>query len=211
MRSVDAAAGAEMRRQLGIAPSATVIGYVGDIVERKGLVYLIRALSGILRAHPHVMLLAIGGAVEDGSYDRHVRREADRLGVAPRIVWAGARDDIPQLMQAIDIFALPSLQECMPLGILEAMAVGKPVIATSVGGISEAVIDGQTGLVVPPHSAEVLESALRRLVEQESLRFAMGHAGRRRIDAEFDPGKQTRKVLHVLENAASLRRRRRAS
>jgi glycosyltransferase involved in cell wall biosynthesis len=114
--------------------------------------------------------------------------------------------DVPALLASADVFVLSSLSEGMPISILEAMAAGLPVVATAVGGVPELVVDGETGLLVPPGNAEALEAAVRKVVEDGALRRRMGVAGRRRALDRFDlPAFRTAHVelYHRLLTAAS--------
>jgi glycosyltransferase involved in cell wall biosynthesis len=97
----------------------------------------------------------------------------------------GARDDIPALLAAIDVFVLASHEEGLPNSILEAMAAGRPVVATNVGGVAEAVVDGMTGYLVPHADARALGAAVRRLLADPAAAAAMGRAGREHVAALF--------------------------
>lgn len=108
-----------------------------------------------------------------------------RSGLAGRIRFLGFRDDVQSIMQAFDVFVLPSITEGLPNVILEAMASAKPVIATRVGGVPEAVIPGQTGLLVPSADAGALADAVRELIMNPSAVERMGRAGRKRAETCF--------------------------
>jgi glycosyltransferase involved in cell wall biosynthesis len=108
-----------------------------------------------------------------------------QLGIRDRVDFTGARSDVPDLLARTDVFVLASKQETLPISILEAMRAGLPVIASDVGGISEEVIDGETGLLVRPGSVEELSAALMHLLSSKTLRTAMGRAGRRRFEKMF--------------------------
>jgi glycosyltransferase involved in cell wall biosynthesis len=111
----------------------------------------------------------------------------------------GDRDDVPDLLGRSDVFVLSTLSEGMPISILEAMAAGLPVVASEVGGIPEIVVDGETGLLVPPGDADALAGALRRLLDDPELRRRLGAAGRARVEEHFDVARSRRAHLALYE------------
>lgn len=152
--------GAALRAGLGIGPDEVVVTCVARLVERKGHDDLIRAGAGL-------RLLFVG----DGPYRRTLEGRGALL--------AGSRSDIPEVLAASDIVALPSrFGEGCPNALLEAMAAGKPVVAARSGGIPEVVVDGETGLLVPPGDSDALGAALRRLAGDPALRRRLGEAGK---------------------------------
>jgi glycosyltransferase involved in cell wall biosynthesis len=154
----------------------------------------------MLAALPHVdatVVLAGRDLEHAGVYEQELRREAARLGVADRVVFAGYRADVPALLAGCDVFCLPSLAEGLPLVVLEAMAIGKPVVATAVGGTPELVLDGETGLLVPPGDVEALADALAQLLADPERGQRMGAAGRERARREFDVAVSTARVLEL--------------
>src|SRR5687768_4892209 len=104
-----------------------------------------------------------------------------------------------RVVAAADVFALPSWTEGFPLVVLEAMALGRPVVATAVGGTPELVADGETGLLVPPRDVAALTASLKRVLDDEGLRRRLGEAGRRRVAERFSPEAMTRDVLAVYD------------
>jgi glycosyltransferase involved in cell wall biosynthesis len=123
--------------------------------------------------------------VGDGASLPAAKKLAEDLGIRDRVEFKGARGDVPEILAQTDVFVLASKTETLPISILEAMRAGLPVIASDVGGISEEVVDGETGLLVPVGSVEELSAALRRLLADKQLRIAMGNAGRRRFERVF--------------------------
>ncbi len=121
----------------------------------------------------------------DGELEGELRAEARELGLEEHVLFAGFRRDVPRLLAASDALILPSESECLPLVILEAMSARRPVIATDVGGISEAVDDGRTGLLVRPRDAEGLADALVAVLGDPERARSMGLAGRAKVAAEF--------------------------
>lgn len=178
-----------LRAEFAVTEEEILVGQVGDIVTHKGLLYLVRALPLVLARVPGLRLVIIGSEKKyvrkSAAYLLQVRAEAERLGVAGIIRWAGHRRDIPDLLAALDIVVSASLRESLPLSILEAMAAGKPIVATRVGGLPEAVADGQTGLLVAPAQPRPLAEAITELALDPELRQKFGAAGRQRVAAHF--------------------------
>jgi glycosyltransferase involved in cell wall biosynthesis len=197
----DAQTRERLRAELGIERNALIVGVVGDVIPRKGFLNLVRALPTIGAAAPSVHVLSIGYQQEE--YTARVIAEAKRLGVAERLTLAGARTDVPQLLAAMDVFVLPSLEDTLPCAILEAMATGLPVVSTMVGGIPECVLDGQTGCLVPPGDSARLADALIRLLGDAQLRQSWGQAGRERVRQCFSRDSQIARWEELLRRVAA--------
>jgi glycosyltransferase involved in cell wall biosynthesis len=196
-----AAARATLRAELAIDPTAPLIGVIGAVIPQKGLQYLVEALAQVRASVPQTRLLIVG----DRS-DRHAAeldRAAERLGVAPAVVWAGHREDIPEILATLDVFVLASLEENLPQSVLEAMAAGVAVVATAVGGVPECVHAGATGLLVPPGDATALAEAIARLLRDADLRGRFGAAGQRRIREQFSAETQVPRIEAALARAIS--------
>jgi glycosyltransferase involved in cell wall biosynthesis len=170
---------AAVRAELGIAPDDLVVGFVGRRVLEKGWPDLAEAVRLALPRIPRLRALTIGGNV-DGDRDRTGTIEL------PRAIVLGQRTDVPRLLHAVDVFALPSYREGMPRSILEAMAAEKPVVATNIRGCREEVVDGVTGHLVPVGSPRELAAALERVLTSADRRARMGAAGLERARALFD-------------------------
>jgi glycosyltransferase involved in cell wall biosynthesis len=153
---------------------------VGRLQEPKDALTLVRALAA-LRGRPFEAVL-----VGDGPDRPAVEEEVRRLGLESAVQLLGERDDVPELLGTADVFVLSSYSEGLPLSILEAMAAGLPVVASNVGGVSELVADGDTGLLVPPGDAQSLAAAIERLLEDPALCRRFGEAGRIRVAEYFD-------------------------
>ena len=156
-----------------------VVGTIARLASEKGLDVLLRALSEL----PGVSCVLVGDGPERG----RLEAEATQLGVADRVTFAGWSAEPGAYLPSFDVFVLSSTHEGFPLSVLEAMGSGLPVVATDVGSVREAVMDGETGLVVPPGDAEALAGALRRLILDAELRDRMGRAGRARVLESFTP------------------------
>jgi glycosyltransferase involved in cell wall biosynthesis len=158
-----------------------VIGTVGNLYPVKGQTYLLKAIAAVAQSFPDVTCLIAGRGQLLGA----LQAETARLGIGDRVHFLGFRQDIPELLREMDIFVLPSLSEGLPLSALEAMAAGKPVIATDVGGTSEAVLDGRTGFLVPPEDPQALSDKITHLLRHRELAGCFGEAGRERVAQYF--------------------------
>lgn len=180
-----------------LADGATVVE-VARLAEVKGQRTLLRALAEV-----DATAVFVGVDLErGGEYERELRAEAERLGVAGRVVFAGYREDVPALLAGCDLFCLPSLAEGMPVVVLEAMAHGKAVVATPVGGTPELVVDGETGMLVAPGDAGALARALAELLAEPERAARMGEAGRTRVLRDFSARATVERVLGLYEHAA---------
>jgi glycosyltransferase involved in cell wall biosynthesis len=172
-----ARARAEAREALRIPADGQLVVAVGNLYPVKDHASLLRALASLPAAR-----VAIAGR---GAEEEPLRRLASELGIAERVHLLGLRDDVETVFAAGDVFAQPSLSEGLPLAVLEAMASGLPVVASRVGGIPEAVIEGETGFLTPPADPAALAAALARVLEAEDRGASLGAAGRARVAAEF--------------------------
>lgn len=171
----------DCRQSFGLAASDRVIGYVGRFVPIKDLENLVRAFAIVARRVPEAKLLLVG----DGERREPLRALADSLGVGQATVFTGWREDLDVVYGAIDIAATTSLSEGMPVALVEAMAAGRPVVATSVGGVPDLVCDEVTGFLVPTGDPARTAGALERLVRDAALCRRMGETGRHRVAGEF--------------------------
>ena len=168
-----------------LAPGAApLIVTVARLVWFKGLDPLIAAAPDLVARHPLARIVIVGA----GPLREALGAQSLRLGLGEHVVFAGERGDVPALLAAADIFVLPSVSEGMPISILEAMAAGRPVVATRVGGVPDLVADGTTGLLVPPRDPVALAAALIRLADSPALGERMGRAGAARLAAAFSAG-----------------------
>jgi len=174
-----------------------VIGTVGSLYPVKGHTYLLKALAIVLKTHPDVVCKIAG----QGHLMSQLQAEAADLGIANRATFLGLRDDIPQYLQSIDVFVLPSLSEGLPLSVLEAMAAGKPVIATNVGGVSEVVQDQRTGFVVPPKDPETMANRILQVMADRAMAERLGRAGREKVERDFSLDTMTQQYEALYEEA----------
>lgn len=172
------------RRELGLRDDSPVIGAVARLDEpKKGLAVLLHALAQLAGegGTPPWQLLLVG----DGPARGDLQRLAARLGLSDRVVFAGQRRDVASVLPLMDLFVCPSLYEGFGIAIVEAMASGRPVVASATGGITEIVAQGETGLLVPPGDVAALADAIRRLLSHPDQARAMGKNGRQRAHEKF--------------------------
>ena len=162
-----------------LAPHGPVIGTVGRLTSIKGHQHLIDAVPEILRRCPAAHIVLVG----DGELRQALAERTRRLGVDSRVIFTGYREDIPALIAGMDVFVLPSLNEGMGRVLVMAMALGKPIVAASVGGVPELLAKGEAGILVPPADPRALADAICTLLADPVRAKTLGAAGRRRAPA----------------------------
>ncbi len=187
----------QIRRELQVTDEQSVIGTIGNLYPVKGHTYLVRAAAAVTQVFPEsVFIIAGRGQLLEG-----LQTEARELGVEKHIRFLGFREDVPALLQAMDIFVLPSLSEGLPLSALEAMASGKPVVATRVGGVPEVVADSETGFLVAPEDADGLAEKLVCLLKAPFLAQQLGAAGRERVKERFSLDRMEKEYEELYDTA----------
>ncbi len=192
---------AEVRRRLGWPTGGIVAVYVGGLVEGKGIKELAAACEPLLNEHGDFRLVCVGDGPSRGvltTLKTRLRRR-DAVALAGRV----GPDEVPTCLQAADFLVLPSYSEGMPQVILEAMNCALPVVATRVGGVPEAVIDGETGLLVRPGNVELLREAIKRMIVDRSFREAAGQKGLARAKDVFDSERNAETFAQALWSTAS--------
>jgi glycosyltransferase involved in cell wall biosynthesis len=171
----------EARRALDIPDGAPVVGIVARLREEKDHALLVRAVARLRQRLPALRLLCIG----DGAEAARIRALADSLGEGEHVVLAGHRPNRPNPHQLLDVSVLCSRHEGFPNAVIEAMAAGRPVVATAVGGVPDAIVHGTTGLLVPPADEAALAGALLQVLEDPETAARLGRAGERRARELF--------------------------
>jgi glycosyltransferase involved in cell wall biosynthesis len=169
------------RRALGIAADDPIALYVANLIHYKGHEVLLEAMRRLVNRIPSARLLLAG----DGPMRNEIEARRASLGLDDNVILLGVRSDVAALLAAADIVVHPSFQEGFSNAILEAMAAAKPVVATNVGGNSEAVADGETGILVPPRDTLALADAMEKLIADADVARRMGAAGRQRALKDF--------------------------
>jgi glycosyltransferase involved in cell wall biosynthesis len=172
---------AVFREEFSVADDDFVIAAAGQLIPRKGHRYLLQAVADLKRTYTNIRLIIFG----EGYLNNQLRAQAASLGLADTVQFAGFRDDLDDFIGCFDVFAHPALAEGLGVATLKAAAAGIPVVGFDAGGLSEAVDDGETGLLVPAEDVLQLQNALRRLLTDKDLRTRLGAAGQVRMQKEF--------------------------
>jgi len=173
-----------LREQLGLSNAFPIIGYVGRIMPEKDLDTWLHGAALVAQKYPLAHFVLVGDG-RDNSTLSHLQRLAATLGLSDQLTFLGYWQDLLTVYASFDIFALTSRREGLPNSILEAMAMGLPVVTTDVAGTKELVIDGQTGFVIPQGDAAALAQWLVALADDRQLRQRLAEAGRQRVESEF--------------------------
>src|SRR5262245_34901748 len=187
--------GLAKRAELGLPPNAPVVGAVSRLAWKKGIRHLLEATPRILDAVPDARVVIAG----DGPLREELMSQATAQGIRDRVLFLGSRSDTVELMAAFDVFVLPSVIQRMSNALLEAMAVGRPVVATDVGGNPEVVGDGEPGLLVPAGDPHQLAAAVVKLLGAPEMAVEMGAAGRRRVLERHRLDAMTRRIEELYE------------
>lgn len=187
-----------MANRLDIDPDRhKVIGTLARMEPEKGLDLLIRAVARIKGEHPEIRLVIAG----IGSQEKRLRQLVDELGCAENVRFAGFVREVGDFLGCLHVYAQPSRAEAFGLGVTEAMAMGLPTVVTRVGGLPEQVVEGETGLLVPPENVDALADALSRLVGDSEMRAAMGRKAGIRHAEHFSLDGMARRMEEVYAEA----------
>jgi glycosyltransferase involved in cell wall biosynthesis len=185
-----------LRQRLGWTADHVVFGFVGRLVPIKDLPSLLQAFSRVVAHVPAARLMLVG----DGPRRAELERLADRLGLAPYVQFAGWQHDLTAVYGAMDVGVLSSLNEGTPVTLIEAMAAGKPVVATAVGGVEDVVRHDATGLIVPPADPAALAAAMIRLAEDPADRQRLGRQGRAETTSRFSIDRNTPQIVALYQD-----------
>lgn len=180
---------AAIRSSLGVPPGARVALFGSRLEAQKDVPTLLAAMAMLAARRPDLHLVIAG----QGSLQDDLRARAAALGISARVSFVGVRLDMPDLLRAADLFVLSSIWEGLPMVILEALAAGCPIVSTAVGGVPAAVVDGETGLLVPPSDPSALAGALERMVGDDALRRRVAAAGRALFAERFSAAAMARR------------------
>ncbi|MDN3517182.1 glycosyltransferase [Aquisalimonas lutea] len=171
----------QWRRETGLAEFDHVVGVLAMHRRQKGITHFLKAIPGILRQFPRAGFVIGGG----GPLQQEHEAEAKALGIEGHVRFIGRRNDVVDVLHAMDVYVLPSESEGLPIGLLEAMAASRCILATSVGAVPKVLADGQAGILVPPKEPEAITNAVCELLRDDERRKALGHEARARVEEAF--------------------------
>jgi glycosyltransferase involved in cell wall biosynthesis len=186
----------DVRNEFGLSSHDPVIGTAGRMVPVKGYDLLLKAAGIIVEQKPAVRFLIAGDGPERAALEKKCRD----MHLGDQVQFIGFRDDITDIINCLDLFVMSSLHEGIPMILLEAMALRKPVVCTSVGGMKEVVEDNVSGLLVEPGDANRLAGSCLNVLDDSELRLKLGTAARKRISDEFSTGTQKERLMSVYRN-----------
>lgn len=202
-----------VRRSLGLPDDAPLVAVVSRLHRLKGIEDFLDAAAIIAAGRPDVRFLVIGepSPVDNIAYRDELVARAARLGLGGRVMFTGLRADVPQLLAAVDVSVMPSLNEALSNVLLESMAAGAPVVATDVGGTTEALQHERNGLLIPPSNAEVMAAAIERMLANPPLARQLGVQARRDIAERFSLERMVAATAGVYEDLLARKQRKPAA
>lgn len=192
-RPRDPDASLSARAQLGVAPGTPLIGSVGRLVVEKGYVHMLEALRLARLEVPELRWLSIG----DGPLKHELEARADELGLTDAIIWAGQRNDVTDLLPAMDLWVMSSIQEGLPVALLEAMAAGCPIVSTDIGGVPDALTAGLEARLVPAADPCALAAAIVEMLRDSHKAHGMGDAARARAISQYSIKSVARRIEEI--------------
>ena len=189
----EAAQGRDVRRELNIPDNHLVVGTVAVLRSQKRLIDWLQVAARVASRRPDVTFLLVGG----GPLEADIRAQVESLGLSARVRMPGFRPDGRRLMSAMDVFLMTSEFEGLPIALLEAMTLAKPVVSTRVGGIPEVLTAGSAGLLAGIGAVEELSACVLNLLNDAGLRARMGAAGAARIEADYHVQRRVRAIESV--------------
>ena len=172
-----------IRQMIGIPNEAVLLGTVANLFPRKGYEVMLRALPSIIRTIPTAHYVVVGS--DDSGYADRLKQLAQKLKIADHVHIVGFQDPVQPFLASLDLYVHPALMEGFGIAVVEAMAMGKAVVATTTGGLPEVVAQGETGLLVPPGDVESLAATVVSLLENRVRREQMGRSGSARAHEHF--------------------------
>jgi glycosyltransferase involved in cell wall biosynthesis len=204
-RDVPSADVERVRKDFGLSPARPTVGMIARVGRGKDFESFIRSAARLSTEGRDAMFLAcgpIGASPDDQEYYRALLQLRDQLHLRDQLLFTGPRDDVAAVFAACDVVVLASEHEGLPLSVLEAMALGRPVVASNVGGLAELIDDGISGLLVAPRNVDALTSAIRRVLSDQDLAARLGREARRRVSEQFGESTMLDRIENVYRECA---------
>jgi len=182
-----------VRGELGLAEHDRVLVSIGRLTQQKGQIYLLEAVAILVRSYPNLKVLILG----EGELRSELQAQCRRLGLRSRISFLGNREDVPQILAVAELFVLPSLYEGTSIALLEAMAAGKPIVATDIPPNRRLLAHGRNALLVPPGNGAALAAGIADLLESRQKATAFGLGARQVVRESFDVSRMLRQLERV--------------
>jgi glycosyltransferase involved in cell wall biosynthesis len=192
----------DVREEYWFPPHSLIVGNIAALVPHKGQKYLIDAAAIVVREVPEARFLVLG----DGELRATLEHQVKHLHLAQHVIFAGFRADALAVLKGLDVFVLSSVTEGLGTSLLDAMAASRPVVATRAGGIPEVVVDGESGLLVPPRDSEALAAAIAAMLRDEAMRRRTAEAGFARVREGFTVDRMVDRTLRIYAEVAGTSR-----
>ncbi|NOR54184.1 MAG: glycosyltransferase, partial [Candidatus Aminicenantes bacterium] len=192
----------ELRRELGLKSDVPVIGAIGRLVWQKGFEYLIRAIPQVIEAFPEAKFLIVG----EGPLRRRLEELSKKLKIEDNIIFTGFRSDIKDILATIELLAMPSLLEGLPIVLLEGMAMAKPIVATRIDGMTEVLENSETGLLVPTKNSHELAEAIIEILKNKTKADLLGQNARKIVEEKFSVKRMVEQTELVYEKLLTEKR-----
>lgn len=189
----------DLRKSFRLNGNDKIVGTIGSLTEEKGHMYLLKAARQVMDKCPECRFLIVG----DGGQRQFLEEKTAHLGLTEKVLFAGSRKDVPEILSMLDAFVLPSLKEGLPMALLEAMASRVPVIATSVGAIPKVLENGVSGILIQPKDSQAIASAIMQVVNDKQGSFEMAQKGFEQVRDHFSSKTMSEKYLTVYEELLS--------
>ena len=201
---------AAVRRSLGVPEHAPLVAVVSRLHRLKGIEDFLDAAALVAAGHPDARFLVVGepSPVDNVAYLEELSQRAERLGIGDRVIFTGLRDDVPALLSAVDVSVMPSLNEALSNVLLESMAAGAPVVATDVGGTTEALEANRNGLLIPPSNVAAMTAAINRLLADPQWARELGTRARQAIVDKFSLDRMVAATAAIYEELLARKQRR---
>ena len=199
----------EVRQSLGVPEHAPLVGVVSRLHQLKGIEDFLDAAAVVASRHPSAYFLVVGqpSPVDNHAYLESLVSRAQQLGIGDRIIFTGLRSDVPAVLSMLSVSVMPSLNEALSNVLLESMAAGAPVVATDVGGTTEALRDGETGVLIPPSNPAAMAAAIDRLLSNPALARTLGQSAKQAIAGAFSLDRMVAATAVVYEDLLARKQR----